>query len=167
MIKRLLLVLGAAFIVLAVLMLFSYKIINIQWISFMGIQPSFKPMEDPLPVPPNSIPIEGAAYIPGMGAPVNPVPADAASVARGGELFQINCLICHGPAGLGNGKVASFFANKPANLTSPVVQNLSDGAIFLVISTGVAGRMPALNENLTVRDRWDVINYVRTLKQQK
>jgi mono/diheme cytochrome c family protein len=167
MIKRLLLILGAAFIGLALLMLFSYKIINIQWISFMGIQPSFKPMEHPLPVPPNSIPIEGAAYIPGMGAPVNPVPADAASIARGEELFKINCLICHGPQGLGNGKVASFFEHKPANLTSPAVQDLSDGAIFLVISTGVAGRMPALNENLLVRDRWDVINYVRTLKQQK
>jgi mono/diheme cytochrome c family protein len=165
MIKRLLLILGAAIVILGILMVFSYKVINIQWVTFMQIQPSFKPMEHPLAVPTNSIPIEGAAYIPGMGAPVNPVPPDAASVARGAELFQTTCLICHGPAGLGNGKVASFFANKPANLTSPAVQNLSDGAIFLVISTGVEGRMPALNENLMVRDRWDVINYVRTLKK--
>lgn len=165
MIKRLLLLLGAAAVIGGILMIFSYSVIHIQWVTFMQIQPSFKPMEHPLPVPPNSIPVEGAAYIPGMGAPVNPVPPDAASVARGETLFKVNCLICHGPAGLGNGKVASFFANKPANLTSPAVQNLSDGAIFLVISTGVAGRMPALNENLMVRDRWDVINYVRTLKK--
>ncbi len=165
MIKRLLLLLGAAAVIGGILMIFSYKVINIQWITFMQIQPSYKPMEHPLPVPPNSIPVEGVAYIPGMGAPVNPVPTDAVSIARGTVLFKVNCLICHGPAGLGNGKVASFFANKPANLTSPAVQNLSDGAIFLVISTGVAGRMPAQNENLTVRDRWDVINYLRTLKK--
>jgi mono/diheme cytochrome c family protein len=24
--------------------------------------------------------------------------------------------------------------------------------------------MPPMNENLTVRERWDVINYIRTLK---
>jgi len=165
MIKRLLLLLGAAAVIGGILMIFSYKVINIQWVTFMQIQPSFKPMEHPLPVPPNSIPVEGAAYITGMGAPVNPVPPDAVSVARGEALYKVNCLICHGPAGLGNGKVASFFTNKPANLTSPAVQNRSDGAIFLVISTGVAGRMPALNENLMVRDRWDVVNYLRTLKK--
>lgn len=165
MIKRLLLILGAGLIVIGLVMIFSYKVINIQWVSFMGIQPSFKPEEDPLPVPADSIPVEGAAYIQGMGAPVNPVTADDASKARGEELFQINCLICHGPEGLGNGKVASFFEHKPANLTSPAVQDLSDGAIFLVISTGVQGRMPPLNENLTVRDRWDIINYLRTLKK--
>jgi mono/diheme cytochrome c family protein len=165
MIKRLLLLLGAVVVLVGAMELFAYKVINIQWVSFMEIQPSFKPMEHPLPVPPNSIPVEGAAYIPGMGAPVNPVPSDDASVGRGSQLFQINCLICHGPAGLGNGKVASFFEHKPANLSSPAVQNLSDGAIFLVISTGVAGRMPALNENLSVRDRWDLVNFVRTLKK--
>jgi len=165
MIKRLLLLLGAAAVIGGILMIFSYKVIDIKWITFMQIQPSFKPMENPLPVPPNSIPVEGAAYIAGMGAPVNPVPSNAVSVARGEAFFKVNCLVCHGPAGLGNGKVASFFTYKPANLTLPAVQNLSDGALFLIISTGVAGRMPALNENLMVQDRWDVINFLRTLKK--
>jgi len=31
----------------------------------------------------------------------------------------------------------------------------------------VPDRMPALNENLTVRERWDVVNYIRTLKAPK
>ena len=130
----------------------------------MEIQPSFKPMENPLPVPINSIPVEGAAYIAGMGAPANPVPADEVSLTRGEELFKINCVICHGKTGMGDGVIAAFFKFKPANLTSEIIQSRSDGAIFLTISTGVSGRMPALNENLNVRDRWDVVNYVRTLK---
>ncbi len=54
--------------------------------------------------------------------------------------------------------------NRPADLTSLAVQSLNDGGIFMVISNGVEGKMPALNENLTVRERWDVVNYVRTLK---
>jgi hypothetical protein len=43
------------------------------------------------------------------------------------------------------------------------VQQNSDGALFLVVSNGVAGRMPPLNENFSVRERWDLVNFTRTL----
>ena len=147
-----------------VVLLFTYDIIKIEWISFMEIQPSFRPMEDPLPVAARSVPVEGAAYIPGQGSPLNPIPADDVSVARGGQLFAINCVMCHGVAGDGNGLIGAALVNPPANLISDVTQSKVDGALFLTISTGVPGRMPALNENLTVRDRWDVVNYIRWLK---
>ena len=101
-------------------MIFSYDVIKIDWPSFMEIQPSYKPMENPLPVPAQSIPVEGPAYIPNLGAPANPVPADEASVARGAELFNINCTACHGADGKGNGPVAAFLQNKkPIDLTGP------------------------------------------------
>lgn len=144
-------------------MLFTYDIIKLEWISFMEIQPSYKPMDKPLPVAANSIPFEGAAYIPGQGAPVNPITSDAVSVERGRVLYSVNCALCHGPTGEGNGTVGGVLVNPPANLTSDVTQSKSDGTLFLTISNGVAGRMPALNENLFVRDRWDLVNYIRTL----
>ena len=148
--------------------LFAYDVIKIQFPSFMEIQPNHRQMRDPLPVPSQSIPVDGPAFIPNMGAPQNPVPADAASVARGQELFSINCSACHGPQGKGNGPVAAFLQNKkPIDLTGPIGISLSDGAIFMTISNGTPGGMPALNENLTVRERWDVVNYVRQLQQQK
>jgi len=153
-------VLGVLF---AGLMLFTYDIIKIEWPSFMEIQPSFKQMEDPLPVPARSIPIEGPAYIPNIGAPENPVTADAVSVARGSQLFAINCQMCHGQTGAGTGPIAAFLANKPADLTSELVQGKSDQALFTSISNGVPGRMPPMNENLNLRDRWDLINFIRTL----
>jgi len=162
--KRLGVVFAVVVVLFGITMLFTYDVIKIQWVSFMGLQPSYEPMEDPLPVATESIPIEGPAFIPNMGAPQNPVPADQVSLARGSELFQINCAVCHGSGGKGDGTVASFLQNKPANLTSPAVQFLSDGAIFLTITNGIPGFMPALNENLTVRERWDVVNFVRTLK---
>ncbi len=162
--KRLLILVGAVVVLSAVLMLFSYDVIKIDWNSFMKIQPAFQPMEQPLAVATDSIPIDGPAYIPGTGAPLNPVAADPVSISRGQELFGINCVLCHGPQGKGNGPIATYLKNKPADLTSAAVQSLSDGAIFMVISGGVTGKMPALNENLTVRERWDVVNYVRTLK---
>ncbi len=167
--QRLMMLISAAVLLLGVVLTFTYDIIKIEWISFMEIQPSFRPMEKPLPVAIRSIPIEGAAYIPGQGSPVNPVEADEVSVERGRVLYSINCAQCHGPAGDGNGNIGLALVNPPANLTSDVVQVKADGALFLSISNGILGaegqiRMPALNENLTVRDRWDVVNYIRTLK---
>ncbi|HEX2696765.1 MAG TPA: c-type cytochrome [Anaerolineales bacterium] len=158
------LVVGVLF---AIMELFAYDVIKVDWPSFMEIQPSHRAMIDPLPVPAQSIPIDGPVSIPNMGAPSNPVPADQASVARGAELFHINCTACHGDGGKGNGPIAAFIVNKPADLTSPLVKALSDGQIFLTMSNGVPGKMPALNENLLVRERWDIVNYIRTLQKQQ
>jgi len=164
--KKLLFAGGIAAVVIFLLVLLAFDVLHFDFVSFMEIQPSYLPMEKPLPVPPNSIPVEGAAYIPGMGVPTNPVSADDVSIARGKELYQINCMLCHGPQGQGDGPVASFLKNKPANLTSDAVQTKTDGALFMTITNGVTGAMPALNENLLVRERWDVVNYLRTLPSQ-
>jgi mono/diheme cytochrome c family protein len=170
---RLLRQLVVVFAVLAVLggivLLFSYDVIKLDWISFMEIQPSYRPMEDPRPVPVRSIPIEGAVYIPNSQTlPANPIKANDASLTRGKELFTINCQLCHGATGEGTGPVAPFLIKyKPANLTSPLIKAFTDGQIFMTITNGVPDRMPPLNENLTVTERWDVVNYVRTLQAPK
>ncbi len=86
--------------------------------------------------------------------------------------------MCHGTTGEGTGTIAAFLVKKkPADLTSILIQSKSDGALFLSISNGIfnpnntlfpdvefSGQMPPMNENLTVRERWDVVNYIRTLK---
>jgi len=151
-------------VALAFFVLWAYDVIKIDFISFMEIQPSFSAQEEPLPVPPRSIPIDGPAYIPNLGAPNNPIQADDVSISRGETLFKINCVMCHGETGEGNGPISALIANKPANLTSIITQSKTDGALFLTITNGVEGKMPPMIENLTVRDRWDVINYIRTLK---
>jgi high-affinity iron transporter len=151
-------------LLLAVILLFTFDIIKLEWISFMEIQPAHRQMEDPLPVPARSIPIEGPVAIPGMLPPENPIEADEASIARGAELYDIHCKLCHGQTFEGNGPIAPFLLpNKPANLTSPLVQSKSDGSIFLTITNGVEGKMPPLNENLLVSERWDLVNFIRTL----
>lgn len=162
-IRRLATIFAVVATALAVLMLFTYDIIKIEWPSFMEIQPSYRPMENPLPVPERSIPVEGPVAIPGMLPPENPMEADEASLTRGAELYAIHCQMCHGQTAEGNGPIGPFLANKPANLTSPVVQAKSDGSIFLTITNGVEGKMPPMNENLLVTDRWDLVNYLRTL----
>lgn len=163
--KQLVGVFAALGVVVTILVVFSYDIIKLDWIVFMEIQESYRPMEHPLAVPAQSIPIEGPAYISSLGSPLNPVEADQTSITRGAELFNINCKMCHGEQGKGNGSIAPFLVDfKPADLTSDVIKTKSDGSLFLTISNGVDGRMPALNENLTVRERWDVVNYIRILQ---
>ena len=58
-IRRFAVIFAAAGVAFAVVLLFSFDVIKIDWPSFMEIQPSYRPMENPLPVPERSIPIEG------------------------------------------------------------------------------------------------------------
>jgi mono/diheme cytochrome c family protein len=176
--RQLLVVFAALGVLVAALAVFSFDVLKIDWVVFMEIQESFDDQEAPLVVPARSIPVEGAAYLPGMGEPINPVSADETSIARGAQLYEIHCQMCHGEGGQGNGTVAAFLVKKkPADLTSQAVQAKSDGSWFLTISNGIwnpnnslfpevqfSGQMPPLNENLTIRERWDVVNYLRTLK---
>jgi len=169
--KRLIIILVVLASPLALGMLFTYDIIKIDWISFMEIQPSFRVMEDPLPLPPRSVPIQGAAYIPELGPPSNPVPASQESVQRGKDYYDTACALCHGPAGRGDGPFSGFLVRyPPVNLVreDANARQISDGAIFLVITNGVPERMPDLIENLpTAEMRWDVVNYIRYLQQQE
>jgi mono/diheme cytochrome c family protein len=176
--KQLIGVFAVILLIIGALAIFAFDVIKIDWIVFMELQPSYASQEKPLPVAEKSIPVEGAAYIPANGAPTNPVPADEVSIARGAQIFSTNCVMCHGIDGMGNGTVAAFLVKKkPADLTSALVQSKSDGTLFLSITNGIfnpnntlfpdvefSGQMPPMNENLNVRERWDVVNYIRTLK---
>ena len=51
MIKRALILALLGIVAFGTLVLFTYDVIKIDWISFMEVQDSFRPMEDPLPVP--------------------------------------------------------------------------------------------------------------------
>jgi mono/diheme cytochrome c family protein len=168
MIKRIVIVLGLLSLPLIFGLLFTYDIVKIEWISMMEIQPSFQAQEDPLPMPPRSVPIEGATIIEGLGAPENPVEADELSLERGQLLYEPHCGLCHGANGTGNGPFSAFLATyRPSNLTEGNAVEMSDGDIFIIISHGIPNRMPSLRANLpTARDRWDVVNYVRYLQEQ-
>ncbi len=162
--KRLIIFGLMALIFVVVLEMFAYDVLKFYWITFMQVQTNYQPMEDPQAVITDTLPIEGAAYNQVLGVPPNPVISDTVSLARGKELYTINCELCHGVSGKGDGPIASHLENKPFDLTSFPIHSFTDGGIFFNISTGVPGKMPALDENLTVRERWDIVNYVRTLK---
>ena len=92
----------------------------------------------------------------------NPLAGIVKASKESKELFGQDCAPCHGNTGKGDGPTADMLEPKPANLNSKAVQKQSDGAIFWKISTG-KNDMPSFKKTLTEKQRWEIINYIRTL----
>lgn len=104
----------------------------------------------------------------------NPVAADEASLARGEKLYNYNCAQCHGAQGLGDGGVGQFWGG-PKEATSGVVPKLGDPNAYgdenaypdsYLYHNIVVGKnlMPAFGYQLTAKQTWDIVNYVRKLQ---
>jgi mono/diheme cytochrome c family protein len=155
----------AAVVLLTVgVLLAAYNVVPISLPSQMVDQDSIGYEQGPrLAASAEAIPIQGPVLIAGQPA-TEPVPLTADSRQRGQVLFDTHCALCHGQSGMGNGPLNGFFSPKPADLTGSRVQSLPDAELFLIITQG-RGVMPSLAENLSPVERWDVINYVRSLKK--
>jgi mono/diheme cytochrome c family protein len=97
------------------------------------------------------------------GFPTNPMPGDAASIARGRALYEENCATCHGLTGQGDGPTAATLNPPPASLSVHMPLH-PDGQAFIFISKGFPGTaMSAWESRLTEEQRWDLVNYIRQL----
>ncbi|WP_339895802.1 cytochrome c [uncultured Algibacter sp.] len=94
---------------------------------------------------------------------VNPLKGDVKAAASGKKLYKVLCLVCHGPKGKGDGMAGAGLTPKPTNLTSEAFQSQSDGAIFWKIAEGRAP-MASYKSSIPEKKRWEIINYIRTLK---
>jgi copper transport protein len=102
------------------------------------------------------------------GGPVNPIPVSPASLAQGQATYEAQCVPCHGPTGKGDGPLALTLNPRPADLTQHTAPGVhSDGKLYDWISHGIPGSaMPAFQTILSDDERWNVINYIRTLADQ-
>jgi len=91
----------------------------------------------------------------------NPTPASDSSLANGRKYYQINCVVCHGDSGMGDGP-ATKYGMPGISLMTDVTKGRSDGYIFGMIRNG-RGLMPPYNR-IEEMDRWDVVNYLRGLQ---
>lgn len=96
----------------------------------------------------------------------NPVAATTASLAKGKSFFSKNCATCHGAKGNGNTPVGKAFNPPARDLTDITWQRrYTDGQIFAVISEGIQETgMVAFDKTIKEGDRWNLVNYIRTLK---
>jgi len=96
----------------------------------------------------------------------NPLAKVVSASKKGKLLFKTNCVVCHGDKGKGNGVAAVALNPKPADLSSDRVKKETDGEIFWKITNGKAA-MPAWKGTLKTEQRWQLVNYIRTLQKQK
>ena len=103
---------------------------SLPWDMDMRNQPSVKAQESVVESNADSIPIGGqelfsapdglielvrARLLAGQTL-VNPVRKSPESLERGRQLYEVHCLVCHGPQGRGNGLVGQKFVPQPMNL---------------------------------------------------
>jgi mono/diheme cytochrome c family protein len=152
-----------------------------EWFTDFKRQPSlwtWEPVKDSLtasrPNPQMSVPTTGTAVagfqvsyspLPGtidsMAAIPNPHPSSPASLLNGRKYYSINCAVCHGDAGMGDGP-ATKYGMPGINLVTDVTRGRTDGYIFGMMRNG-RGLMPPYNR-IEEADRWDVVNYLRALQ---
>lgn len=94
----------------------------------------------------------------------NPLKGNADAIKAGKKLYRQQCAICHGDTGKGDGVAGMTLNPRPASFLSERVQNESDGAIFWKVTNGNPP-MAAYKDLLTEEQRWQLVNYIRTLSK--
>lgn len=151
----------------------------IDWAAEMHYSQSYRAQEPPrLASPLGAVPFKFASDTreltrePAIGpadyaALTNPVTRTAATSAAGAELFRVNCSMCHGSEGLGDGRVSAFlvaygYISAP-NLTADGVVAKSDGDVYGILTNGI-NVMPTFKNMLSPSDRWLLVDYIRELQ---
>ncbi len=92
------------------------------------------------------------------------VPYGSVSVANGAALFRTHCTVCHGAGGRGDGPGGAGLPRPPADLTAPHTAQHTAGDMFWWLTHGIpAGGMPPFGAVLGEEERWDLINFIRTI----
>ncbi len=92
----------------------------------------------------------------------NPFVAGSETVARGKQVYDTICIVCHGPKGEGDGPIIGRFPNPPS-LLAPHGKGLPDGQMVHIITRG-QGIMPSHAAQVLLEDRWKAVLYVRQLQ---
>jgi mono/diheme cytochrome c family protein len=134
----------------------------------MHYAPSDRQLEPPRESPPaDAVPISGSTphlSFDDATSLANPVAGSPANVQRADELARVNCSVCHGAAGDGQGPVARYFSPVvPVDFRSDRVRSRTDGQLFWIIGNGL-GNMPAFRDLLSEQDLWTVVLYVRQVE---
>jgi mono/diheme cytochrome c family protein len=136
-------------------------------LDFDGSDAAMLPPEGAVPVNSGDAPVVNIED-PALDRLVNPRPMSLASLDNGRKQFTTYCVTCHGASGGGDGPVSITGPLKgpfAGVLPLAVTAARSDGHIYTTIRYG-RRRMPSY-ARIPADDRWDIVNYVRYLTQQK
>jgi mono/diheme cytochrome c family protein len=111
---------------------------------------------------------DDVAFYTGMGPDGKPADTFPFAVTRevmdrGQERYDIYCAPCHDRTGAGNGMIVRRGYKQPPSYYSDRVRQLANGAIYDTITRGF-GAMPDYAAQISPRDRWAIVAYVRALQ---
>lgn len=92
-----------------------------------------------------------------------PLTVDKALIERGHQRFNIYCSVCHGKIGNGLGMIVRRGFKMPPSYHIERLRNAPVGHFFDVITNGY-GTMWNYAAQISPRDRWAIISYVRALQ---
>jgi mono/diheme cytochrome c family protein len=93
-----------------------------------------------------------------------PLPLSRPLLATGRFAYETYCAACHGLDGSGRSAVAhNMELRKPPPLVAEPVRSFPDGRIFQVATEGY-GLMPSYAIELSTRERWAVVAWLRALQ---
>jgi mono/diheme cytochrome c family protein len=92
-----------------------------------------------------------------------PLPVDAVLVARGRERYDVFCAPCHGGTGDGDGMIVQRGYRRPPSMHEERLREVGVGHFFDVMTNGF-GAMPDYRQQVSPRDRWAIVAYVRALQ---
>lgn len=97
----------------------------------------------------------------------NPVPNIPESRSRGQKIYQDKCASCHGLRGDGRGEMGKGLNPQPTDFTDRhMMREMTDGEIYWKLTTG-RGAMPSYEKELTEKERWDLVNLLRSFARPK
>ncbi len=97
---------------------------------------------------------------------VNPVKPTPASIAAGKKAYAVDCAMCHGKAGEGDGDLATDMKLKLKDYRDPEsLKGMTDGEIYTIIEKG-KGQMSGEEGRMKANQIWDVVNYVKSLPKK-
>ena len=99
----------------------------------------------------------------GAGGDAFPFAITEAILARGQERFNISCAPCHSRVGDGNGMIVRRGFRRPPSFHDPRLRGMPAGHYYDVITNGI-GAMASYSDQLSPRDRWAVVAYIRALQ---
>ena len=97
----------------------------------------------------------------------SPLARSDEQAAAGQPLYQGFCAGCHGADGKGRTAVAAKLLFRPTNLTEYLMESMADGEIYWVMSYGIPPSMPVFGAQLSETQRWQIVQYVRTLRDRQ
>ena len=103
-----------------------------------------------------------SAYVASLGTgpsiPSSSLTSGGGDIAKGGELFRVNCAMCHNFAGSGGALTRGKFA--------PNLMDVSGRHIYEAMLTGPQSMPVFNNSNLSPQDKKDIISFLMNVKTE-